>query len=155
MIYTHQERNPDRSLRQGTTQSVRSAPLTKFHYMHGDESFKAANSETESKGRSSRSTGGQRSRGSTSIPTHVDLDVSSWADVVRKRISKTREGGTRSGDNHSQQSQETDKSTIASVKSHREQELENMVEKLSIENVELKQAQQITLQSQQELMEAN
>ena len=85
----------------------------------------------------------------------MDLDVSSWADVVKKRISKPRKGGIDLGENHSQQSQETDKSTIASVKSHREQELEIMVEQLSIENVELKQAQQVTIQSQQELMKAN
>ena len=58
-------------------------------------------------------------------------------------------------DNYSQQSQETNKSTIALVKSHWKQELESLVEKLSIENMELKQVQQIISQSQQELMEAN
>ena len=85
----------------------------------------------------------------------MDLDIASWADVVKNQSSKPREGGTRLRDNSSQQSQETDKSTIASIKSRQEQELESMVKKLSIENVELKQAQQITLQSQQDLMEAN
>ena len=154
--YTSQERTNAQNNRQQNTNTVNLVPLTKFHYIHGDESFKAASSEAGSKGRSSRSTGGRRSRGSNSIPTHVDLDVSSWADVVKKQVSKTSEkGGSVFGDNNSQHSQETDKSTIASIKSHREQELETMVEKLSIENVELKQAQQTTLQSQQQLMHAN
>ena len=81
--------------------------------------------------------------------------MSSWADVVKKRVSKTREGKSLLEDNHSLQSQETDKSTITSVKSQRELELETMVEKLSIENVELKEAQQVTLQTQQNLMDTN
>ena len=153
-ITTPQDRTNNQNSRQSNAINETTRPLTKFHYMHGDASFQTVNSEAGSKGRSSRSTGGRRSRGSNSIPTHVDLDVSSWADVVKKRVSKTRESSIF-GENHSQQSQETDKSTIASVKSHREQELEIMVEKLSIENVELKEAQQITLQTQQDLMDAN
>ena len=123
--------------------------------MHGNDSFWAANMDITSRGRSTRSTAGRRSRGSTSIPTHVDQDISSWADVVKKRVTKTSNSADRTGDNHSQRSQGSDKSTIPSIKSHREQELETMVEKLSIENEELKQAQQTTHQSQQELLKAN
>ena len=59
------------------------------------------------------------------------------------------------GDNNSQRSHGSDKSTIPSIKSHHEHELETMVEKLSAENEELKHAQQNTLQTQQDLMKAN
>ena len=135
--------------------TVNTAPLTKFHYMHGDDSFRAIHSEAGSKRRPRRSSRGWRSKGSNSIPTHVDLDVSSWADVVKRQTNKHGEIDPGYNDTHSQQSQGSDKSTIPSVKSHREQELETMVDKLNKENTTLKQAHEATLQSQHELLKTN
>ena len=127
--------------------------------MHGDDSFwvKSNDLEARSRGRTTRSraSGSTRYRGNSSIPTHVDLDVSSWADVVKAQKAKFSDTANGNGDNSSQHSATSDKSTIQSVKSHREQELETMVEKLSVENNELKLAQETALQSQRELLQAN
>ena len=154
--YQTQQDQSNRSSKKSETHTVNTNPLTKFHYMHDDDSFRATNLEAGgSKGRSRRSSSGWRSKGSNSIPTHVDLDVSSWADVVKRRASKHGEIDTRYGDNNSQQSHGSDKSTIPSVKSHREQELETMVDRLNKENINLKQAQEATLQTQQKLMKTN
>ena len=152
-IYTSQSDKRTQSSRQSDSQTINTTPLTKFHYMHGDDTFKAMHSEAESKGRSKRSIG-RRSKGSSSIPTHVDLDVSSWADVVKRRSSKNAIALPQS-DNQSQQSHGSDRSTLPSIKSQREQELEVIVNKLSQENKDLKQAQESTLQSQQALVKAN
>ena len=128
------------------------APLTKFHYMLNNESFRATSiaSGNNSRGKSQRS---QRSRQGQSFPTHVDLDVMSWAGVVKKG----KEGYPRkvAGDNSSLQSAESDRSTIQSFKSQREQELEDMVDKLSIENNKLKKSQRAAMEAQQALLKAN
>ena len=153
--YQSQQDKTNLSSKHSENRTINTTPLTKFHYMHGDDSFKAINSETGSKGRSRRSSSGWRSKGSNSIPTHVDLDVSSWADVVKQRVSMHGDIDTGYGDNNSQQSHGSDKSTIPSVKSHRKQELEIMVDNLHKENNTLKQAHEATLQSQQQLMKTN
>ena len=140
--------------KQSDNRTVNTALFTKFHYMHGNESYRATPSEADSKGRSKQSSIGRRSKGS-SIPTHVDLDVSSWADVVKRRSSKRTDIEISYNDTMSQHSMGSDKSTIPSVKSQREHELETIVEKLSKENDDLKQTQETTLQSQRELLRAN
>ena len=112
---SHQDKT-NLSSKQSETHTVNTIPLTKFHYMHGNESFRVTTLDAGSKGRSRRSSSGWRSKGSNSIPTHVDLDVSSWADVVKRRVSK--HGEIETGNNTSQQSHGSDKSTIPSVKSH-------------------------------------
>ena len=146
--------------KQAASQAAATVPLTKFHYMHGDASYKATSVDSGSKGRSSRSS---KFKKPAKVPTHIDLDVTSWANVVKKRSSipggsPWQHHATRVGtqcDNSSQQSGGSDKSTIQSGKSLREQELEAMVDKLSSENEELKHFHQATLAAQQELIDTN
>ena len=74
------------------------------------------------------------------------------------RAAERHQNATRAGshcDNSSQQSGVSDKSTIQSGKSLREQELETMVNKLSTENAEIKHSHQVTLAAQQELIDTN
>ena len=84
----------------------------------------------------------------------MDLDVSSWAEVVKRHASKLTDT-VGYNETMSQHSQGSNKSTIPSVKSQHKHELETIVDKLSKENEDLKQAQEATLQSQQDLLKAN
>ena len=90
------------------------------------------------------------------ISQHMLILMSCCGTGVVKR--SPAQGGNPSnvaGDNSSLQSAELDCSTIQTIQSQWEQELEAMVDKLSIENTKLKKSQKVALEAQRTLLKVN